>query len=200
MSVPPPNAFRNSAKIIRKKISFFKKHAKQAIQRRTVSIHTPPHKLNNFVFSPGGVATTALMQHLENFLNINDYKDRDGLKHPPFPPLWICDTHRVLFLTGPVQQIEASLVRRGWRVAQGAKLGSLGAVLLPGAIGRWCLRRAVRHQINVWQAYAVAHPDRVLVISFDEIWSEQQKIAAFFGITDPLFIQTFPQRRDRHSK
>ena len=140
------------------------------------------------------------MSHLTAYMSINDVNDRDGLKHPPFPPSWLDDTHRLLFLTGHVSLIEASLIRRGWLADQGAKLGSLGAVLFPGAIGRYFLRRAIHRQLASWRAYAAAHPDRVMLLSFDEIWSRQIEIADFFRIDDPAFIDTFPIRYKRQSR
>ncbi len=176
-----------------------KRLLRQAWARRRSAVPAAGDAPRCLVVSPGGVATTALMTHLSAFIPINDAEDRDDLKHLPTPPAWLTDDHRVVFLTGCPRQIEASLVRRGWRARQGAKLGSLGAVLLPGTLGRHCLRRAASRQMAAWCAYAAAHPGRVRVVPFDEIWARQNEISAFFGIHDALFIEAFPQRRARQS-
>jgi len=155
---------------------------------------------NCLVVSPGGVATTSLMAHVSAFTETNDVNDRDDLKHLAAPPYWLNGEHRVLFLTGRPSRIVASLERRGYRARQAAKLGSMPAVLLPGASGRVFLRRAVERQMARWRAYAEAHPDRVRVIPFEELWTRKQEIAAFLGIADPAFVERFPERRARESR
>lgn len=140
------------------------------------------------------------MTHVADFVQVNDPDDRDGLKHLPFPPKWLNGGMHVLFLTGNPSQIVASLERRGYRVRQAAKLGCVAAVLLPGASGRLFLRLAVERQMARWRAYAEAHPDRVRVIPFEELWTRKQEIAAFLGIADPAFVESFPERRARESR
>ena len=152
-----------------------------------------------FVVSPGGVATTALMVHLKKYLRLNDLNDGDGLKHLPRPPDWLRPTDRVLFVTGDPSAAARSIERRGWVSIQGAKLGSPLAVVLPTALGRRALGRAMRRQIGAWTMASMSISVEIMIMHYDDLWSSAQRIAHFFDIDDPSFVSTFPTRRPRHS-
>ncbi len=152
--------------------------------------------LDVIVASPGGVGTTFLIEHLARFRRVNAPHDGDGLKHQPRPPLVGARARplRFLFVTGELEQISASIARRGWLDRQGAKLGSVATLLAGGDAKRRAFERAVGRQRERW---AEPSPDPILFISYDEIWDRVGEIADFLEITDQDFAATFPKRKPR---
>jgi hypothetical protein len=148
-----------------------------------------------WVVSPGGVGTTALMQHLERFRRLNARDDSDGLKHLPRPPRLPPGADvRFLFISGSAVDIANSLARRGWLEDQAANLGAPLAVILRGGWQRRAFGRAVAHQHRAWADGGHPH---VLHLAYDDLWDAGPRLAGFLGITDPAFVAEFPQRRSR---
>jgi hypothetical protein len=153
----------------------------------------PKTGLQGVVVSPGGVATTALMEHLQKFLPINCAHDKDGLKHM-MAPAWAAALP-CLYLTGSEDEIVASLRRRGYITIQIAKLGGLAGLFVRGRLQDIILKKLIRRQKANWAA-----KPNCLVIGYDELWGAADEIARHFKITDERFFADFPQRRDRSSR
>src|SRR5262249_32515883 len=62
------------------------------------------------IISPGGFATTPLLEYISRHVRTNCSYDTDGLKHLPFPPHWLEKTgQKVLFISGDVESIRRSI-------------------------------------------------------------------------------------------
>jgi hypothetical protein len=150
------------------------------------------------IISPGGVATTMLLDSIGRHVRTNCRDDTDGLKHLPFPPQWLkASGQKVIFVSGDIESIRGSLERRGWLEIQGAKLGSIGAAVFPAQLARIFFKLAVRRQICRWRAWCAQEKDQGLFIQFSQIWSSVERIAEFCGIEDPGFADSFPEERER---
>ena len=156
--------------------------------------------LDVVICSPGGVATTMLLEHIGCFLRTNDKDDRDTLKHVPDPELLLSDEKfrgQVIYVSGDLSSIVASIERRGWIRIQGAKLGSLSSVLLPESAAKKAFTQAVSGQVN---AFTKCSDHRLMRMSFEEIWDNTERLSYFLGIEDPSFSTDFPQRKQRQSE
>ena len=155
-------------------------------------------ELSCLVVSPGGVATTEFMKYLSLYLNLNSSDDLDGLKHLPIPPGCLeKNSIRIIFISGERESIYRSLRRRGYLAQQAAKLGSPISLLLPHPLKKFAFFRAIAKQEALWRSCACQ--DRILFVSFDELFESSVKIAAFLGVRDPRFVANFPKRRKRLS-
>jgi hypothetical protein len=161
------------------------------VKRGDFSHFTPPPVV---VCSPGGVATTMVMEHISRFLIINSESNADQLKHIPTPlPL----PTRTLFITGNPDAVIASLIRRGFASRQAANLGTFVGVFARGSLQRRALRRAVTRQIESFTA--ASGQGHVLTVDFDELWDSVTDIKEFLSIADDAFVEDFPPRRPRKS-
>ncbi len=167
--------------------------------RRRFFAQTLPEPLPEvWVVSPGGVGTTTMMRHIARFRRTNAPDDSDQLKHLPRPPRLPRDGGaRFLFITGPEDDIYASLARRGWIEDQAANLGAPLAVLSRGRLQRFFFIRAIRRQLRTWKARA---PFDVLYLDYSEVFEAGPRIAAFLGITDAAFVARYPRRKNRSRK
>ena len=167
--------------------------APKAMTRRIWDPPKPAAPLNAMVVTPGGAASTSLLQHIARFVTVNDCNDADGLKHAPFPPRWFGDSKktRVIFIDRDMSQIVQSLERRGYVYEQLAKLGSVMGCLLPDASAKKILVKAIHRQKHKWRTTKSAD---VLFIDYESLWDQVEKISAFLGITDSNFVRDFPQR------
>ncbi len=154
-------------------------------------------RLDAWIVSPGGVATTALLRHCERFLRVNDAADRDGLKHWPRPPPAL-RRHPIptLFVSGRRDTIIASLERRHWLQNQALKLGSFRAIAPFESVIRAGLGSAIDRQRRAWAGSSLAN---VRVVDHEELWQRIPEIAAFLAIEDRAFVDEFPERRARRS-
>lgn len=169
--------------------------AVRALSRRRKT-QPPIDAIDGWIVSPGGVATTAIIQHLSQFIATNADSDSDGLKHWPHPPQdWgTLEGKRVLFVSGEADVIYQSIMRRGWIEVQSAKLGCLTGVMATGELQRRAFIAAVEAQQSRWKAI---RSENFRVISYEQIWDAAESLAAFFGIDDPRFVSEFPKRRAR---
>ena len=167
----------------------------ESIQRRRGN-YTLPDEIEGLVISPGGVASTSVMDHLAKYLTINDSGDRDGLKHRPRPPRSSRSDLRVMLIIGPTDEIITSLEARGYLPHQAIRLGSWLYFLAPPGQRPRLLAKAIANQRRWWEQSSY----RVLVVHFDNLWTSKSKIAAMFDITDPKFLDEFPPRRQRNSR
>ena len=167
------------------------------VLRRSRRPWSPKERIT--VVSPGGVATTMLMQHIGKFCTLNSHGDTDGLKHRPEPPVLLSDDQKLLFIYGPLDKSAASLERRGWLRIQSAKLGSVAGAYSPKAIGRTAFKHAAAKQIEKFREAERKKPKQIYCIQFDDLWEKKEELAEFLKIQDPKFVHEFPERRPRKS-
>lgn len=172
--------------------------AGDAARRRLFDAPAFEH-LDAWVVSPGGVGTTTLMRHLARFVTLNDPDDTDRLKHWPRPPRsrLAGSKTKVLFVSGEVETIAASIERRGWTHIQSAKLASVPGVLLRGKTQQDAFRRAVARQQDSWSSLDISN---VMTLAYDSLWEAGPVLAVHFGVTDQRFVNEFPKRRKRESQ
>ena len=162
--------------------------------KRKLHIDAPKKALAGLVASPGGVATTMIMNHLSQFLPLNCPNDSDGLKHLVAPPSW-AENLPCLYIGGDEEAILASLRRRGYMTIHAAKFGSISGVLARGWSQEAILKALIKKQRTLW-----AELPNCLTISYDEIWDSKARIARHFCIDENLFVCNFPDRYERASK
>lgn len=151
-------------------------------------------KKERIIISPGGVATTFLIEYLSRFETVNDKNDIDGLKHLPYIPV---DFHgKIIFISGAPKEITSSLVRRDFQGIQAAKLGCVLCQFCWGALQRKLLIRAVENQIRIFKK---RKDKNILFINYEDIWTKKEDIASHFGIHDESFCRNFPSRKQRTS-
>ena len=155
------------------------------------------NRIEALVVSTGGTGSTAILRHISNFLATNSPGDSDGLKHIPSPLLHL----RTLFIYAETTKAAASVRRRGddFLLHHGAKLGAVGAQIYGPKRAEHQVAKAIQRQIESFLAASKSKPELILALSYDEVFESAQSIAEFFGIDDPLFIRTFPKRRNRES-
>lgn len=151
----------------------------------------------NLIISPGGVATTFLIDHVKIFVEVNDRDDLDGFKHLPYLPRTPEKT-KILFITGDSNDIYRSLRRRGYTGIQSAKLGCVICQFCRESVRKFFLKRAIARQLARFKDCRVG---KVLIVDYSEIWDAKTSIAKHFRIEDrESFCKTFPARKDRKSK
>ena len=162
--------------------------------RRKRHSHAIDPGLEALIISPGGVASTMLIEHVGKFKVTNSAGDKDGLKHLPRPPdqkLGI----PVLLVTGDADSIIDSLERRGYLEPNAVKLGSRSFFLVPRSLRRVAMQRAIRRQERNW----IKSSNSVLVVEHEALWDRKKDIALHLGIDDGDFVSTFPTRKNRES-
>lgn len=163
---------------------------------RDLDADTTPTTL---VISPGGVASSFLIDYLSKFLTLNDIDDRDDIKHlPRLSSEWL-STKKVLYIYGDPDDVYRSIARRGWVDIQGAKLGCVLCQFTFGSLQALMFKKAVQRQIDRFCGYANKRPENVMAISYNDIWAAAPRIKAFFEINDDDFLQNFPPRKERTS-
>lgn len=147
------------------------------------------------VVSPGGVATTMLIDYLSHYVSLNDKDDEDGLKHIPNLPRSIGDSVKTIYVYGDSEDIYESIRRRGWVDLQGAKLGCPLCVLSRGHLQKKLFQRAVDRQIY----YFLNVKKNVMALRYEDIWDSTEEIRSYLGIEAPEFVESFPPRKQRSS-
>lgn len=170
--------------------------AGQALHRKILA-KPKLDSLEGWVVSPGGVGTTFLMEYLSRFMVINDFHDNDGLKHWPRPPdgSTLAKAPQIVFVTGDVDVIAASIARRNWVATQSVKLGCIRGSLLTGDAQQHAFKQALEAQITSWMA---CDSDKVLTVAYDDLWDRAGDIGAHLGLDSARFAASFPARRPRH--
>jgi hypothetical protein len=153
--------------------------------------YSVPVVLEAMIVSPGGVASTAIMEYIGQFVRVNSPGDRDTLKHRPKPPGHSSKEIPVLLITGDSDSIIASLDRRGYFPHQAIRLGCWKYFLVPTRWRDGAFRKCVCRQEKAW----TRNYSNTLTLGFAEIWDSADLIAKHFGINDPKFVENFPHRR-----
>lgn len=146
------------------------------------------------ICSPGGVATTALLEYCSQFVQVNIHNDSDGLKHLPSPR--IAPKSKFLFVSGSTRFVIASLRRRGYVKSQMVKLsGNPLALFIPKNLEDDILRFLIRRQRK---RFTTSKLD-ILIIRDENLWRSANEIADFLGVPNvEEFTTGFPiNRRER---
>ena len=155
-------------------------------------------KLDLLVCSPGGVATSALMNHLSNYVLVNSPGDVDGLKHLTSPSK-VTNVPRILYLTGEVQPAIASLRRRGYLLPHVVKLGGWKSIPFTFFPSIWEARVAKLMGKQLAE-FCRLPKQSCLVVPYELIWDRTEEIATFLGLERSDFSSTFPPKRVRASQ
>ena len=170
--------------------------AVKALTRRFMSVSEPDNSLDVLIVTPGGTASTAMIEHISKFLPVNNINDSDGLKHQPFPPRWLSKNPqtKVIFIDRDVSKIIASLERRGYVKEQLAKLGSFGGCFAGTQSAKNMLKAAIDRQRQNWHNHPSAN---ILFIEYETLWDKIETMRKFLGITDERFVNFFPRNEKR---
>jgi hypothetical protein len=152
-------------------------------------------KLDLLVCSPGGVATSALMNHLQKYLLVNSPGDSDGLKHLATPSK-VTNVPKILYLTGELQPAIASLRRRGYLLPHVVKLGGWKSIPFTFFPKLWEARVKKLMSKQLAEFSRISQPS-CLVIPYELIWDKTEEIATFVGLDRSDFSSTFPPKRVR---
>ena len=152
--------------------------------------HIEPDCPPVLIISPGGVASTALIEHISRFVMTNSPGDRDGLKHRLHPP---SNAQKVILITGEPREVASSLRRRGYLGIHSAKMGSPLGVLLWGGLQQKHFETLVR-----WQRVNFSKdPTRCLVLNYEEVFESCKNVASFLELPLEDFCESFPRRKKR---
>lgn len=77
------------------------------------------------------------------------------------------------------------------------QLNCLACQFTVGRLRQRLFEQAVNRQIETFRSY---RSSQIMLLQYDDIWHQVEEIAAFFGIEDERFVQTFPARRQRASR
>jgi|GEM_PF-5346082 len=141
------------------------------------------------IISGGGVATTTLAKHIEQFVSVNCPVDRDGLKHMQRIPRRWARSSRVLFLWGePSRQVQ-SIQSRGWLRIQLSKMQGFSGLFVKESDLPERLEAAIRKQAqNMTRLQSL-----VMSLKYPEFFTQGHEVADFLRISDPRFLQSWPE-------
>ncbi len=145
------------------------------------------------IITPGGVATTTILMHLNQFVPANDPNDRDWLKHMPYPPQCAPDV-KIVYIYDKPKAVYASLKRRGIHRIQAAKLGCVACRFVWGSLHEDLTCRAIERQKARFEA---ENNVNVLLVEYGAIWDNIAEMAMHLGVDDPMFVEDFPSRKER---
>lgn len=140
------------------------------------------------VCSPGGVATTALIEYAQGFVEVNHPDDLDGLKHLRSPEL--VSGSRVVYISGPADRIIQSLERRGFLRHQSVKLGAgVISLVAPKIILRRRLNSLIEEQRDRFAA------NGALIVPHDSLHLAEtaKAIGEYLSVSDlDTFVREYP--------
>lgn len=178
------------------------KFSQAVTARRNLSASSASPK--HLVVSPGGVASSAIIQHLERFIDVNSPTDKDGLKHIFRPSQIPAGVQKILFLFDKTGPILKSLERRNYHQLHIAKLGGVLRLAPLEAIWKphltFLVLRQRRTFLSMQKHRMINCGPEVLCISMSQIFESATEVRDFFEIQDEAFIVGFPKRRARKSQ
>lgn len=154
------------------------------------------------VISPGGVASTTLMSHLQGYLEVNSVQDQDGLKHLPVLPRWLEQSDIPILYIQAVDKAEAiqSLKRRGFHrnhlVLLASSPSDFLAAFAPTKIVESRLSQLIEAQAHYF--HRLARSERALVIRRDDLFESQHAISQFLSLDATSFIRLFPPDKNEN--
>jgi hypothetical protein len=153
-------------------------------------------KISCWVVSPGGVATTTLIDYLNNFVTTNCSIDTDLLKHRVNPPKNI-DSFKVIFLKGDEKHILNSLKNRylgdvSFYYFQFFKMESPFNFLSTIQKKEKRFLELIKIQETNW--LNKNNTFEILSIEYKDLFESALEISQFLEINDSEFISNFPKK------
>jgi hypothetical protein len=161
--------------------------------------------LEVLVVSTGGVGTSVLSESLGRYRRTNDFRDLDGLKHLPVPPLGGNREARVIYVLGDPVASVVSLFRRQYHSGQSYKLQycRLFRRTLPMSATLEEYVHAGRDRFYFeehYRAWCETFRTRpTLVVKYDSLWQHLSAIQEFAQVPED-FVRSFPAFRPRESQ
>ena len=152
------------------------------------------NNLDVLVVSPGGVGTTALIDHCKNYLTINDRDNLDGLKHKIKPFKNFKKELKVIYIDGDSLDIYYSLKRRDYFQTQLLNFESLLGVISSRLVGVKKFEKLLKLQKQNW--CNMTH-ENILFLSYENLFESSKKINSFLNIQESHIVETFPKRKKR---
>ena len=150
-----------------------------------------PNDIDLVVSSIGGTATTCLLEFLSKYIKVNDYHDRDGLKHSRVYKL--SESQKIIFIISDPEISYKSLKRRKYLYKNCKKLGLVSYFIRNKSL--------FIKEVNILQSkmemLSEKYPNQYLSIKFDDLFTSAQIIKDFTESKDNEFIKRFPSRRNR---
>ncbi len=136
-----------------------------------------------------------IINHLSQFITVNDPANQNGLKHrstsPKEQPIGV---HRVTYHWRCTGDCEKSVASKLF-ASSSYSLDAYEFFLVPAKMRKARFNRASDRQYRSW----VGNYSHLLVIRYEEIWDRKEEIAQHFGIDDPMFLVNFPPKEKRKS-
>tara|TARA_B100000989_G_C19303656_1_gene369556 strand:+ start:45 stop:611 length:567 start_codon:yes stop_codon:yes gene_type:complete len=148
------------------------------------------NNLDLIVISPGGVATTTLINYLKIYKKVNDEKDKDGYKHLSKFPIVDGTDLKIIYIYGTYQKIYNSLKKRNIFQKQMVKLGCPLCYIFWGKVEFFFFKLCIKKQIKRFK-----NKKNVFVLHFDSLWEKKKELKKFLEIDDHNFINDFPQKK-----
>ena len=152
------------------------------------------NNLDVLVVSPGGVGTTALIDHCKNYLTINDRDNLDGLKHKIKPFKNFKKELKVIYIDGDSLDIYYSLKRRDYFQTQLLNFESLLGVISSRLVGVKKFEKLLKLHKQNW--CNMTH-ENILFLNYENLFESSKKINSFLNIQESHFVETFPKRKKR---
>lgn len=152
--------------------------------------------------SHGGVGTTFLIEHLQKFRSTNCAYDRDGLKHLPYPPVWLESGKPVVYVYGDPVEAVLSLFRRDYALVQAGKNGmlfegrSLGSLEDYVKHGKDSL--GLTKHFLAWKGRK-EEGGGGLLLGYADIWNRIEELRHLLDLP-ARFVEEFPAQRRRNSQ
>ena len=184
------NFFSNFAKYFRLKLRFIKKFfICVIINYSSPKSISKDSNIDLLIVSPGGVATTTLINYLKLYKKVNDENDRDGYKHlNKFPFISKADL-KILYIYGNYEKIYNSLKRRNIFQSQMVKLGCPLCYLFRGAVEKFFFKICIDKQIKEFK-----EKKNVYALKFENLWENKEELKKFLEIENNDFIKNFPPK------
>ena len=143
-----------------------------------------------YIMSPGGVATTTLIEHIRSFRIINCPYDTDLLKHD-LKLLMKLKNAKVIYVYGEHQKIISSLKRRNYFDINCAKIG----IFKFSTSNNDKLFKKMCEEV----LQNTKNKNHVLCVSYEDLWDSTSEISKFLDLEGTDFEETFPAKRRRES-
>ena len=156
-------------------------------------------RLDWWIVSHGGVATTTLLEFLSAHGRVNHPYDQDRLKHLVRPPARVRPRKCFLYVYGDPVLAVMSLYRRGYVRVQARKNGNVSVKRLPVSVDDYANQgvdalRLTRH-LESWLHMPLRLP--VVFIDAGEVWENAVRLLAVLDLE--LVQPSFPPQQQRRS-
>ena len=161
------------------------------------------HNIDVVVASFGGVGTTFLIEFLSRLKKTNDYKDRDGFKHLPIPPISFNKKIRFVFVFGDPIMATLSIFRRNYQHWQSEKLlrfndKRISPINVDVNIDEYASsgtdKFLFRNQFCNWYENYLYCP--TIFIRYEKMWEIVEILTRFLDLPDSI-SKYFPKKQRR---